>query len=156
MKPEIMRYVSELLKRTAPVTGRVLDVGSLNVNGSVKSLFTQCSEYIGLDMRLGPDVDVVAKADSIPYDNDYFDCVVCCEMLEHDDNFFKSLEEMKRVLKSGGYLILTVPGIGFKIHNYPSDYWRFTPFAMELMLKGFHSVEVWSGSHDTLCGFGIK
>jgi len=55
-------------------------------------------------------------------------------MLEHDRCFWKSIPEMARVLAPGGRLLLTTRGIGFPVHRHPSDYWRFTPEAVEALL----------------------
>lgn len=110
-----------------------LEVGSLNVNGSVRQFFTGI--YIGLDMREGPDVDVVGPASELPFIADRFDVVVSTEMLEHDPTFWLSLAEMGRVLKPGGHLLLTTRGNGFGEHNEPSDYWRFMPASRGLLLE---------------------
>lgn len=109
-----------------------LEVGSYNVNGSVRPLFT--GEYVGVDMRPGPGVDMVAPAAHLPWHNDHFGVVVCTEMLEHDPTFWLSVPEMARVLQPGGLLILTARGIGFPLHDYPCDYWRFTPAGIVSLL----------------------
>jgi SAM-dependent methyltransferase len=155
MRPTVQHYVKTVLDRH-PVKGKVLEVGSMNINGTIRHLFDGCEEYVGLDMRPGRGVDVVAKADNIPYDDEHFECVICCDTLEHDDAFWESMDEMKRVLKKEGLLILSVPGIGFGVHEYPSDYWRFTPSAIEIMLKGLNNIETWEGAQATVCGYGVK
>lgn len=109
--------------RNLNLSGKILEVGSYDVNGSVREFF---DDYIGIDMRIGPNVDIVADASDIPFVNNMFDNVLCLEMLEHDLTFWKSIEEMKRVLKPGGKLIITARGIQFPLHDYPSDYYRFT------------------------------
>lgn len=121
------------------LTGKTLDVGSLHVNGDVRSLF---QDYTGLDMRPGRNVDVVADAHALPFEAWSFDNVVCLEMLEHDSDPFRSMTEIRRVLKIGGTIALTVPGIGFPKHDYPSDYWRFTADGARVLLSMFDKVEV--------------
>jgi len=118
MTNEVMNFV-----RSLNLKGKCLDVGSYNVNGCVRELF---ADYTGLDARPGPNVDVVAWANNIPFPDSTFDVVTCLEMLEHDPDPFSSVREMKRVLKPDGKLVLTVPGIGFPRHDYPNDYWRMT------------------------------
>jgi len=110
-----------------------LEVGSLDVNGSVRRFFS--GSYIGLDMRAGPGVDVVGTADALPFVASRFDCVVSTEMLEHDPSPWHSLREMGRVLKPGGHLLITTRGNGFGEHNEPSDYWRFMPASGPLLLE---------------------
>ena len=110
-----------------------LEVGSLDVNGSVRSFFT--GEYVGIDMRAGPGVDIVGTGDRLPFDDASFDVVVSTEMLEHDRSFWLSMAEMGRVLRHGGHLILTTRGNGFGEHNEPSDYFRFMPSSMFVLLE---------------------
>lgn len=51
----------------------------------------------------------LADARNIPFSDGVFDRVVCCSVLEHiPDNRDRALEEMKRVLKPGGLLLLTL------------------------------------------------
>jgi SAM-dependent methyltransferase len=101
-----------------------LEVGSLDVNGSIADLFT---DIIGVDMREGPGVDRVMDAHALEFPDAAFDAVVCCEMVEHDAAFWLSLAEIGRVLRPGGTLLLTTRGNGFPEHSYPWDYWRFMP-----------------------------
>lgn len=137
MTPEVFEFVlKQAVKHN--IRGKVLDVGAYDVNGTIRPIFSdrKC-EYIGLDMRAGPNVDVVEKADAIPFADETFDCVTCTEMLEHDDAPFDSVGEMYRVLRKGGIIIITVPTIGFPRHDYPSDYWRFTGDGVKILLKKF-------------------
>lgn len=107
---------------------KVLDVGSRNINGSLKELFSgRCQEYIGLDLCDGKGVDIVADAENLLeiFPGDTFDCVVCCETLEHTKNPLLIVENMRKVLKPGGWLFITTPSIGHPIHDWPNDYYRF-------------------------------
>jgi len=53
----------------------------------------------------------VGYSHKIPFPNEYFDCVVMSEVLEHfnDDILEASLDEVYRILKSNGLFIGTVP-----------------------------------------------
>ena len=110
-----------------------LEIGSLNVNGSVRGFFS--GSYIGLDMRDGPGVDIAGTADALPFVAGRFEVVISTEMLEHDPTFWLSLAEMGRVLRPGGHLLLTTRGNGFGEHNEPSDFWRFMPASRDELLK---------------------
>ena len=135
MTQDIIDFIAGL-----DLDGTVLDVGCMDVNGSVRPLF---SNYLGVDMREGNGVDIVASAAHLPFVNDVFDNVLCLEMLEHDATFWLSVPEMIRVLKPGGVLVLTSPGINFPHHDYPSDYWRFTPEALASLCDGLDDVQSW-------------
>lgn len=106
---------------------KVLDVGSYDVNGSYRSFFSDTRFlYTGLDMEAGPNVDIVPAA---PYDwaeigTDTFDIVISGQAFEHIEFFWKTMEEMARVLRPGGLMCVIAPN-GFGEHRYPVDCYRF-------------------------------
>lgn len=102
---------------------KVLDVGSYDVNGTLKPIFEK-GIYVGLDMELGPNVDVVSDAHNIPFENEHFDVVTSSSCFEHDDMFWVTFLEMCRVVKPGGYLYVQAPSNG-PYHGWPGDNWRF-------------------------------
>lgn len=153
-----MDYVRGKVELYGLADKETLDVGSRDYNGTVKSLF---SNYIGLDMEDGANVDIVARADEIPFPAESFDVVVTTEMLEHDPYFWHSMPEMARVLRPGGYLILTTRGINFHLHGYPDDYWRFTESALAHLFEyaGLNVIEVvpdWYPDHSGVFGIAQK
>jgi SAM-dependent methyltransferase len=111
----------------------VLEIGSRNINGSPRRFFT--GTYIGVDMIDGTEVDVVATSDKLPFEEESFDCVVCTEMLEHDPSPWLTLPEIARVLRPGGMVLLTARGIGYPLHGFPDDYWRFTESAFQHLFE---------------------
>lgn len=148
MTPDVIRFVAE-----CRLQGRTLDVGSLDVNGCVRSMFR---DYVGVDMRPGPNVDVVANAHELPFPDESFDNVLCLEMLEHDEEFWTSIAEMKRVLKPGGTLVVTTRGIHFPRHDYPNDYYRFTGDALRCLFSGLEGVETYESRDDGVYARGVK
>lgn len=103
---------------------KVLECGSLNVNGSIRSLFTECS-YLGVDCHPGPGVDMVtnlheinsALSKEIIYN---FDTVISCEMLEHDFYWDRSIKKMYSLLKPNGLLMITCGGYNRPEHGIGS------------------------------------
>ncbi len=110
-----------------------LEVGSLDENGGVRGLFT--GNFVGVDMRPGKGVDTVMNAASLSFHDESFDVVISTEMIEHDKTFWLSMQEMGRVLKPGGFLLLTGRGNGFPLHAYPDDFFRFMPSAAPWLLE---------------------
>lgn len=123
--------------RNEHVEGKdVLEVGALNVNGSLRGAV--CSQrprsYVGVDIRPGPGVDLVDDAANLAADQ--ADLVICTEMLEHARDWRPALRGMYRALRHCGYLLITTRGPGFSRHDHPGDYWRFTPPVMAHILVG--------------------
>lgn len=95
----------------------VADIGSLDINGSARSMFRKC-DYTGVDITPGRNVDVVKPGHEFlaPYPN-RFDVIISCEMLEHDQYWEKTLCAMWSALKPGGLLLITCAGDGRAEHG---------------------------------------
>ncbi len=111
----------------------VLEVGSYDVNGSVRPLFADQAGYVGVDVVPGPGVDRVIVPPYLPWGDGTFAVVVSTEMLEHTEFPVPVLADMVRVLRPGGALLLTTRSPGFEFHN-PPDYHRFTRAQLCAML----------------------
>jgi hypothetical protein len=86
-------------------SGLVYEIGSRDINGSVRSLFTGLP-YLGIDLVPGRGVDIVG--DALYYTPPTPPTtVVCCEVLEHSPNADALLRQAADVLQSGGVLIVT-------------------------------------------------
>jgi SAM-dependent methyltransferase len=106
--PEQMQFVEET-KTLHPeffTGGGVLEIGSLNINGSVRSLFSDCF-YTGIDVVPGPGVDLVTPAHSYACPDGIFDVVISCECFEHDPHWMATLNQAVNVLRTGGLFIFT-------------------------------------------------
>jgi ubiquinone/menaquinone biosynthesis C-methylase UbiE len=161
MHHSVMEWVAEKTRQHDFTGQSVLEVGSMNVNGSVRELFATAASYTGVDFMAGAGVDVVMNAHELAFPDASFDLVLSTEMLEHDDEFWLSVREMGRVLKPGGLLLLTARGNGFMPHDYPFDYWRFMPasFNKLLAMAGCEVLEVredWQAGHPGVFGLGRR
>jgi SAM-dependent methyltransferase len=115
---------------------RVLDVGSMNVNGSYKDLLPKGVDYVGLDMEEGDGVDIV-PADPYAWpelDDKSFDCVISGQAFEHIEYPWLTIVEICRVLKPGGYCCIIAPSGGPE-HRYPVDCYRYYPDGMVALAK---------------------
>ena len=96
------------LNKTKFVDARILEIGSFDVYGEIRSIFADSKEYIGIDLCDGPGVDVVVNAHDLDkLGLGLFDAVISCEALEHDPNWRKSIINAVDCLKPGGVLIVT-------------------------------------------------
>lgn len=87
---------------------KVIDFGSKDYNGSLKEFFTD-SDYIGVDISEGKNVDYVSKCHEFTT-NEKFDVVVSGEMLEHDEYWRLSLKKMYDLLLPNGLLVISCAG----------------------------------------------
>lgn len=131
----------------------VLDVGSYNVNGSLKDIIVTTmspKDYIGTDISFGPNVDRIIPAESLIdcFGEKIFDVVICTEMLEHCEKWKEAIFNLKGVLKENGLLILTTRSKGFPLHNHPSDYWRFEMDDMRKIFNDMKDVLILSDFQD--------
>lgn len=163
MTPSIQQWVKVAKNDFIKTSGKVLEIGSLDINGSVRQFFTDAEEYIGIDLQKGKGVDKVMGAHDITkhFSPETFSTVICLEMLEHDKAFWKTIEIIYKVLKKGGFLIVSTPTFGFPLHRFPKDYFRFGEDAFrEIIFKDFKilrlsEVRVLGGSPG-ICCIGMK
>jgi hypothetical protein len=77
---------------------KVLEVGSLDINGSVRQFFTDC-DYLGIDVGEGKGVDLVCQGQEMQAPKDSFDTVISCECFEHNPFWIATFENMHRMAK---------------------------------------------------------
>jgi SAM-dependent methyltransferase len=132
----MVRAVAE----TFTFPGPILEIGALQVDEqqdliNLRTLFPGRA-YIGSDIRPGPGVDVLADVERLPFADRSVGSVLALSTLEHVPRFWKGFEEIQRVLRPDGVLLLAMP-FYFHIHDYPHDYWRFTPDALRFLLDDY-------------------
>jgi len=84
----------------------VLDVGSLDVNGTNRYLFSG-GLYVGIDVRPGPGVDIVSVCHDFVAPCDLFDVIISTNALEHDMYWKESIKHMVRILRHKGLLLFS-------------------------------------------------
>ena len=115
----------------------ILEVGSFQVDGqehlgNLRAFFPG-KRYTGIDIRRGPGVDSVEDVESLRRVDASVGSVIALNVFEHVQQFWRGFEEVQRILRPDGLLIVSCP-FQFHIHAYPNDYWRFTPEALRLLL----------------------
>lgn len=127
--------------------GAVLDIGC--GNDLYRDIFPNKKT---LELNPRGAVDFEADAEDMPIvPSDSFDVVLLMGVMEHMKNPANALQEIHRVLKKGGLLLMAVPFI-YPIHDYPSDHWRFTEEGLKLILKDFkiEAIEEQANTMETL------
>lgn len=95
---------------------KVLDVGSLDVNGNNRYLFEDC-EYTGIDVGPGNNVDVVLKGHEFNAPDNTYDTIISTECFEHDMYYRDTIQNIIRMLKPGGMFIFTCATHGREVHG---------------------------------------
>lgn len=117
-----------------PKPGRALVVGSRVYSGRPDRRILYV-EAVGLDMQAGDGVDLVADLEEAPAPGAPFAHADCVSVLEHSRRPWLLAENLERSLEPGGTLFVTVPFV-WRVHGYPSDYWRFTPAGLRQLFRG--------------------
>lgn len=120
---------------------RVLVVGS--GKDPYRNLFSEdIEEYVRFDIEPHDGLtDVIGDIHEAPFDDNSFDCIFAIEVMEHLENPFLFKKEIKRMLKKGGLMVLTVPFI-FHMHADPFDYWRPTKMALSELFDDFDELSI--------------
>ena len=164
MRGQTREFVATFF-RDHPCTGKLLDVGCMNVNGSIRGDVPIGIEYHGVDMREGNEVDEVLNGHELSkyLGEEGYDVVTCFDTFEHDDAFWLTMEEMKKVCKKGGWILIGAPSRRCPLHLHPNDYWRFMGPSFELLLKGTENVFIHiehpdsnDSIEDEIYGYGQK
>jgi len=95
---------------------KVMEVGSLDINGSIRTLFTDC-DYTGLDVAAGPGVDVVCQGQDFAAPDASFDVTISCEVMEHNPFWKETFQNMIRLCKPSGMVIMTCASLGRPEHG---------------------------------------
>lgn len=156
-QPDRYLLQRQVKKYSHYIKGRVLDAGAGSFD-RYKKLF-EFTEYIKMDICNSENVDVVGSIEDIPFESNSFDSIICTQVLEHVKNPTLAAKELYRVLKNGGYALITVPQIN-ELHEVPNDYFRYTNFGLKEIFEkqGFNIVECSQrgGFFTVLCQMKIR
>lgn len=94
----------------------VLDIGSLDINGSNRGLFENC-KYLGVDIGYGINVDIISKGHELNLPDETFDTIISTECFEHDMYYKDTIKNIIRLLKPGGLFFFTCATTGRPEHG---------------------------------------
>lgn len=129
---KVDRYLS-----THKLTGLTLEIGGRR-GGDYRRYYAQ---GFVLDIARGAPVDVRADAHMLPFRTESVDSILCAEVLEHMVRPERGIDEMRRVLRPGGRLLLTTRFL-FPLHDRPGDFFRFTKYGLLRLLRRWDVDEV--------------
>jgi len=137
----LARELSDLLPQ---LTGEVLDVGCGRKPYRAQ---VPASRYVGVDVdttvtRALAAADVFYDGRTLPFADESFDGLLCSQVLEHVFTPEAFVQELRRVLRPGGRLVLAVPFV-WDEHEQPHDFARYSSFGLRALLErnGFEIVE---------------
>jgi SAM-dependent methyltransferase len=113
--------------------------------GSGPNRVSSREDIINVDIFAFDQVDVVADATDLHFENDVADLILNTAMLEHTPNPQKVVQEMHRVLRPNGVCYCFLPFIA-PFHAAPHDYYRWTLSGIETLFAEFESVDIGIGA----------
>lgn len=129
--------------------GAILEIGSRARSGNTyKSLFPEGSDYVGLDIAAGPNVDVVGDAHHLSrFVESKFRYIFSISVFEHILMPWKAAIEMNSVMLSGGYAYIQSHH-GWPLHEEPWDFWRFSSNSWSGLFNKHTGFEIISSGYD--------
>jgi SAM-dependent methyltransferase len=127
-----------ILEAVPPGAGGVLDLGGST--GMLRSpLQARGYRYINLDVRrfANGEPSLLGDAHHLPFKDAALDMVVSKDTLEHFLDPWCVVQEIHRVLKDGGHLIIWVP---FMHPFHGDDFYRYSPLGLHHLLQNFEIV----------------
>jgi SAM-dependent methyltransferase len=154
----IYGVVSDIVDRLAPdLREPVVEFGSMQVEpgqpNDLRPLFG-ARKFVGTDFREGPGVDQIEDLRALSFADGEVGTALCLDTLEHCADPLGAARELQRVVSPDGGLCVVSSVMLIGIHGYPSDYWRFTPEGLRLLLEGFDDVDV-AGMGDSGAPFWV-
>jgi len=138
---DCLKFGQENIDQTEVFDKNIIEVGSYNVNGSLKPyvMSLKPKSYVGVDLTEGPNVDTICPAEKIieKFGKESFEGLISTEMLEHVENWQLIISNFKNIIKPNGWIIITTRSKGFRLHNYPTDYWRYEESDVKTIFSDF-------------------
>lgn len=139
MNKHVMQFIEAQKNK---LQGRNIEIGSYNVNGSVRDIVDIA---VGVDLRNGPCVDLVCPVEDLlsHFSPCSFDACISTDTLEHVSDWKGFVKTTWELVKENGWLVITMASLKKGKHDYPNDFWRLT----EDMVK-----QIWPNAEYCECG----
>lgn len=121
---------------------KVLEIGSRDINGSLRPYIESLepTSYVGVDIIDGPGVDKICRVEELIdiFGEKEFDVIIATELIEHVKDWRTAIHNIKKICNLNGIILITTRSIGFPIHGFPNDFWRFEKNDMEFIFSDFN------------------
>lgn len=107
---------------------KVLEVGSLDINGTVRDFF-QTDNFLGVDVGEGKNVDLVANGEDLDFPDNSFHVAVSAECFEHNPNWEATFLNMWRM--SSRYVFMTCASTGRPEHGTSRSHPGSSPLTVQ-------------------------
>ena len=96
---------------------KILEIGSQNINGTVRDFFRSSKNYLGIDLGIAKDVDWIIPGELIELPDNWAEVTISTECFEHCKDWAKVFNNMMRITEPGGLLIITCASHGRATHG---------------------------------------
>ena len=148
---EFVGFVSRFMPRYF-AHSRVLEIGSLDINGSVRMFFLEPARYVGIDVAEGPGVDRVCLGHEFRGDEGSWDAVLSCESFEHNPLYRETFTNMIRLARPGALVLFTCAAVGRPEHGTSRTSPEASPLTIELGWEYYRNLSQGDFSADEIAG----
>jgi SAM-dependent methyltransferase len=135
-REHLNNFLQNTSKKLPIKSGKLLEIGCQDKPG-VRDNFNSFSiDTFDIVDTYNPTIvgDITKFNESISESS--YDLIACLEVLEHTLDPFSAIKELRRILKDGGYLMVSAP-LNWRIHGPVPDCWRFTEHGWKVLLRDF-------------------
>ena len=122
----------------------ILDLGGghpYSSLGEYKQMFRTVDKYycFAIDADCRP--HIIGDIPTLPFKSESVENIICVSVLEHVPEPQKVVNEIHRILKPGGMILLVIPFV-FPYHSIDHDYYRFTKDGIGHLFRHFREVHI--------------
>lgn len=134
--------------------GKLLYVGIAGdpKGGEYSPLFSNFNiKTFDADPKWGP--DLIGDITNTSFSDNYWDVIVCVQVIEHIPNIWSLPKELERIIVSGGFVVIDCPW-DYPYHAEPpsfGDYWRISKDGMRVLFSNFELIDIVEGKNNTSC-----
>ena len=142
IRENVVRFMKKVAKNYGCLPARLLDIAP-QIHTGARPFFPACVsvETFDIDPAAGATWSGDLCQTNVALADNGFDLIVCTEVLEHTLQPFSAVAELRRLLRPGGLLFLSVP-FNFRIHGPLPDCWRFTEHGLRALFSTWELVEI--------------